>query len=659
MAAAVWDLLIQNALVFDGTGNPPEVHDIAVKNGKIAAKGKQLPAKQAKKALDAQGLWLMPGLIDIHTHFDLEVEADPRLPESVRHGTTSMVMSNCSLGIAFGRQMSGERPYENPILDCFARVENIPKNVLAKCVDAITWDNTGDYIKHFDDIPLGPNVAPMLPHSMLRIEVMGLEDSISREPTDAELKKMEQLVRQAMEQGYVGFSTDGLPLHFLANDPHRNKKIPTQYATYKELKTLTHIVREYDRVWQATPDPDNPAKTVKMFSLTSGKLHGKTLKVTATAAIDLHTNKRGAQGMLKLSKLLNSKFMKGFFRFQTLSAPFRLYADGVTTPLMEEKPSFRELNALEVEDREGRKALLDSAAFMERFKADWHTGKKGYNVARLQRWLAMEPTTFSRNLSDMTMDSVSPEPGWENENLEAIYQRLLQFQSSNGSQGAKDSNEKIAFEKCPNPIGDDAEFVMHLLREYDKDFRWHATTANSRPEVLKGLLFHDETLPGFNDSGAHLTNMAFYDGNLRTLKIAINDSIELVATAVKKLTRDPANLFGLDAGTLDFDAQADIVLIDPAALKHYDSEANTTMIYRDIFQHNQMVNRSDGVVKKVFVAGKEAWNGTDFNAEFGKTRYGKVLTYTPRATGPNSFEAIAYEHQQTDKNKSQASTTTA
>ena len=71
----------------------------------------------------------MPGLFDVHTHLDLEVELDPRLPEVVRHGTTTVVVSNCSLGLAFGRQ---NRNGEEPIVDCFARVENMPKHVLQK-----------------------------------------------------------------------------------------------------------------------------------------------------------------------------------------------------------------------------------------------------------------------------------------------------------------------------------------------------------------------------------------------------------------------------------------------------------------------------------------------------------------------------------------------
>ncbi len=151
MADVTWDSLIHGALVFDGAGGAPRQLDIALKDGKIAAMGAGLPTSAAAEVIDASGKWLMPGLLDIHTHLDLEVDLDPRLPEVVRHGTTTVLVGNCSLGTAFGQQKEGD---QNPIVDCFTRVENIPKSVLNKAVDVIDWDNTGDYLDHFDDIPL-------------------------------------------------------------------------------------------------------------------------------------------------------------------------------------------------------------------------------------------------------------------------------------------------------------------------------------------------------------------------------------------------------------------------------------------------------------------------------------------------------------------------
>ncbi len=235
MTTPAWDTLIRNALVFDGSGGPPRQQDIALKDGRVAARGQALPLSEAGRIIEGEGKWLLPGLLDIHTHLDLEVDLEPGLPEVVRHGTTTVLVGNCSLGTCFGQQVEGE---QNPIVDCFTRVENIPKSVLQKCVDAVSWSDTGAYLDHFADIPLGPNVGVFVPHSMLRVEVMGLQDSISREPDEAELKKMEALLGQALDQGYLGMSTDGLPFHYLANEPHTDQRIPTQFASFGEMKRL-------------------------------------------------------------------------------------------------------------------------------------------------------------------------------------------------------------------------------------------------------------------------------------------------------------------------------------------------------------------------------------------------------------------------------------
>ena len=114
-----FDTVIRGARVFDGTGSAPVTKDVAIRDGRIAAVGEGLAS--GREEIDADGLWLMPGLLDIHTHFDLEVELAPGLPEAVRHGSTTVVMSNCSLGLAYGNQ---RRDGADPIVDCFARVEN-------------------------------------------------------------------------------------------------------------------------------------------------------------------------------------------------------------------------------------------------------------------------------------------------------------------------------------------------------------------------------------------------------------------------------------------------------------------------------------------------------------------------------------------------------
>ncbi|MGB5702413.1 MAG: amidohydrolase family protein, partial [Polyangiales bacterium] len=412
-----YDTLIKNALVFDGCGGAPAECDVAIENGKIAAVGDQLDASQADEVVDAAGRWLTPGLWDIHTHLDLEVELDPGLSEVVRHGTTTAVVANCSIGVPFGRQNDDGH---DPVVSCFARVENIPKSVLQRVADRITWDNPKDYLAHFAQMPLGANVVPMIPHSMLRIEAMGLERAIGGGATEDDLQKMESILEQAMTDGYLGFSTDMLPFHYLSNDPHREKRIPANHASFGEVKRLTNVVRRHGRVWQATPEKDKPHNVIRWFMLSSGRFFGKPLKVTAVAALDVVTNRSLAKLGVAMTRIINSPLVNGKFRLQALAAPFRVYADGMITPLAEEQPVLRELNAIDLVDKDARMALLHDPAYCKRFRKMWYHDKKGVSVARFKRSLSIMDDSFSRDLRDMVMTE-RPVAVWKGETLQEVY----------------------------------------------------------------------------------------------------------------------------------------------------------------------------------------------------------------------------------------------
>jgi N-acyl-D-aspartate/D-glutamate deacylase len=601
------DLLIRNALVFDGTGAPPTLEDVAVRDGRIVERGPAIDAARAKRVVDANGLWLMPGLLDIHTHLDLELELAPGLPESVRHGTTTVVVGNCSLGTAFGAQ---RRNGDDPILDCFARVENVPKSVLRKVVDRIDWDTTAGYLDHLDSMPLGPNVVPLIPHSMLRVEVMGTAAAVSRTPTEAELRRMRELLEAAMQQGYAGFSTDAIPFHYLANDPHTDKRIPAQHATLAELGSLLGIVRRHDRAWQCTPDASRRFATFLRFFFTSGRLHGRPLRTSALTAVDLTHERRTWRLFPLIARLLNSRLVDGRFHFQVLGTPFRMYAEGAICPIFEEFESSRRLMALDIENAAGRHAIMATDEFGDLFVREWHD--------------PAAVSTFNRDLDALRVERC-PVPEWCGESFGAILSRLREFQSGRPDT-ARSAAEAAALESFPSPIGDDGEFLLHLLRRYDRELRWWFVVANDRPEVLKRLLFDEHMLPGFNDSGAHLINLAFFDGNLLTLQVAARESIALVSRAVRRLTREPAEFFGIDAGRLEPGAQADLVMVDPEALLRYDTDANRRMVRRDIFEHDQLVNRSDGVVRAVFIAGEQVWDGSDVTPALGTRKLGRALT---------------------------------
>jgi N-acyl-D-aspartate/D-glutamate deacylase len=516
---------------------------------------------------------------------------------------------------------------QNPIVDCFTRVENIPKSVLNKCVEAVKWDNSKDYLDHFSDIPLGPNVAAFVPHSMLRVEVMGLNESISRDPTDAELAQMENLLEQAMGQGYLGMSTDGLPFHYLANEPHTDQRIPTQFASFGEMKRLLKVVRNHNRVWQTTPILENRAKAFLYFLLTSGRLFGKSLKTSALATMEFALAPKAHRAFLGFAALANSRLLKGRIHFQALGTNFRIWSDGIVSPLYEELESTCKLIAKEYEDVEGRLALLNDPDFIAEFRRDWHHGRRGRNLAHLKAKLGVPDNLVIRDLDRMIFDG-APVADWNGQSMQAVYDRLDRYQC--GARGeVKSEAEREAFDLFPRPVTDDAEFMLHMMRTYDKGFRFWVDVGNVGNRATLDLLLHKNTMPGFNDSGAHITNMAFFDANLMSLKLAQRQSLQTVSTMVKRLTREPAEFFGLDVGSLEIGAQADIVLLDPEALKGWDSNDSRKLQYRELFQHDQMVNRSDGVVTCVLINGEAVWRDGEVTEALGSRVLGRALRAVP------------------------------
>ena len=615
----VIDTLIKNAKVFNN-GEDAVIEDVAVSNGRVVARGANLEPKSASRVIDATGLWLMPGLFDIHTHYDLELEVAPGLPESTRHGTTSVVIANCSLGLAFGSQRDGTN---DPIVSCYARVENIPKSVLKSCADNITWDNPRDYLDHLETLNLGPNVAVLFPHSMLRIDAMGFDNSVTRDPSKKEIGNMKETLKKALKSGYAGFSTDALPFHYLAAQPHCEKTIPTQFAKYNELKQLAQVVREQESTWQATPPKDSVFGTLRTFLLTSGRLHGKPLRTTVVAALDIANNWKLSRMVKTLSGLLNSKLIQGDFHMQALGAPFKIWSDGAITPIAEEIPELRRLNETDLEDRETRRMIMNEPEYIKLFKSMWMRGKQGWNLDRLKRILNIEDFAFNRTLADMTVDRC-PQKNWQGMDFQSLFDRVLSIKQNQFDDVLTKAEEKLVKTDF-FWVADEGDFMLQMLRTFDTDLSWSTVTANRDLKVVRELLMDPKLLPGFNDSGAHLTNMAFYDVNLRSLQLAAEGGDKDVAYMVKRLTKDAADVFGVAGGTIYEGDIADLILIDPKRLQDYDGEQNVQRVHREEFQHEQLVNRSDDVVPLVMIGGHTAWENNNFASDLGQKPMGRLL----------------------------------
>ena len=226
-----YDLLIKSGRIVDGSGMPSFVGDVAVKNGKIVEFGKL--SGPATRTIDAGGLVVAPGIVDFHCHYDAQVLWDPLCTFSCYHGSTTVVIGNCSLALAPVRP--DPRAFEKT-LEFLSYVEAIPMEVL-RTVE-ITWESIPEYMDTLDG-NLGVNVGTFIGHAPVRHYVMG-DESQSRAATSDEVKEMQRLVHEGVTAGALGLSINRNMRH---TDP-QGVMIPSCWATEEELFALGDVLRE-------------------------------------------------------------------------------------------------------------------------------------------------------------------------------------------------------------------------------------------------------------------------------------------------------------------------------------------------------------------------------------------------------------------------------
>lgn len=562
------DSLIQNGLIFDGLGSAPVLGDIGIQNGRVIAIAPSLTTP-AREVVDASGLWVTPGFIDIHTHYDLELEIAPGLSESVRHGVTSVVIGNCSLSVAIGEPQM--------LADIFQRVETLSHRLIAKWLQqSVSWHTPAEYLHHLQQLPLGPNVAPMFGHSALRAHVMGLERSLTVQPSKFELKIMQRIAADALDAGFIGISIDMFPWHRMSGQ-WQGCTIPSQHAKLKEYAVLADICRQRDLVFQVTPNLQRLASFLDILRMGLG-IGQKPLRLTVLSALDAVHDRKLWRIFSPLLFIWN-RILGGNVRFQTLTEPFTIYSDGPVTPLFEEFATGAQLNGCE--SRQERQQLWESAIFRRQFRQEWLTGRK----------------SFHRQLDLMEVVH-SPEANWQG----------LSF-------------AEIARQKQQEPV----DLFIYALQKYDTDLRWVATGANDRLKPRLAFMQHPYILPGFTDAGAHVRNLGYYDGALSLLKQAVTTKFLSPEAAISRVTGEPAQWFRLDTGALKVGAKADIVLLNPKALNQPISpqvEISDPVLDGE----PRMVKRgSDEIVEAVYINGVRVVCGGKVSDRLGRERLGTVL----------------------------------
>jgi N-acyl-D-aspartate/D-glutamate deacylase len=570
-----FDVVIKNGRYFDGTGGPSAIRNVGIRNGHVAVVTDE--PLHGEEEIDASGKWVMPGLIDIHTHYDVEVLNGPALSESLRHGVTTVVVGSCSISTVHVDGVDAG--------DLFGRVEAIPReHVIAAIDEHKTWSSAEEYITALEDRPLGPNVTAFIGHSDMRTAVMGLERATTKEdqPTKPELAQMQRWLVDALDAGFIGLSSQQLLFDRLDGDVCRSRTLPSTYVKRREMRRLARVVRERGRVLQSGPDIQHPLRVAAQLARSIGWLR-RPLKLSFLAAADAKSNPIGYKILTGAARVINA--LGGDFRWQHLPVPFEVFGDGIDLVIFEELGAGAA--ALHLRDELERNGLMRDEDYRREFRREY--------------------------------DDKFSIGAWHRDFFDA------DIVSCPDSSIVGTTFGQLGLDRGVHPV----DAFLDLVLEHGPTLRWRTVISNHRPKVLKKLAVDPGVQVGFSDAGAHLRNMAFYNSGLCLLR-HVHQSERAGAPfmttehAVHRLTGELADWYSLDAGHLRVGDRADVAVVDPAHL----DESLSTYAEATVEQYgglSRMVNRNDDTVTAVLVGGRTVFRNGVPTDLVGTVRTGSFL----------------------------------
>jgi N-acyl-D-aspartate/D-glutamate deacylase len=523
-----FDLIIKNGLVVDGTGLPRRRIDVGIREGKVAALGR-LEGSTAKKTIDATGLIVSPGIVDVHTHYDPQITFDPYATVSCFHGVTTVVAGNTGFSVAPVKKT--DRAF---ICDIFASVEDM--NPIA--LSGITWDEFETFDEYLTSRKgkLGINLSCYIGHSNLRRWVMG-DAAIERAATKDEIAQMVSMVHEAMNAGAAGLSSSAAPTHL---DIH-GRPVPSRLANKEEMLALAAAVGEHG--------------TGSIAFLPASAIGGITeedmdylIEIGKASGLPVIIQGLGGRNKVDAPTATWDASVEFLDRATALGAP--VFSLLITRPfdrsvmvnesnfLYGAVPSW--VKMLNLPEKERAELLRDSAA-----RDELRTAVENYN-------------------RDPDKGTTLPPPLWQ-----YVFVDTVSLPENESLQSR--SIKEIADERGVAPA--DVMLDLALAENFTTQFRWRTESPEWTAAV--DLAQRDaRMIIGTSDGGAHLARDDGSDWSSYFLRTwVLERGTWSLEEGIRQITQIPASLIGLtDRGTLAVGNWADIMIFDPQTIGPWKKE---------------------------------------------------------------------------------------
>lgn len=517
---AQYDLIIRDGTVIDGTGADARVADVAVKHGRIAAIGTDLG--EADEVIDAAGKLVTPGFVDVHTHFDGQVTWDSRLAPSSGHGVTTAVMGNCGVGFAPCRpEQRGD------LVKLMEGVEDIPEVVMTEGLPW-NWETFPEYLDALALRELDIDIAAQIPHSALRVYVMG-ERAVRKEaPTADDLAQMRGLVAEGIRAGGFGVTTS-------RNVMHRTRAgdlAPSLYSDVDELCALADGLSDADAgVFQIIPAPAEPAEVEFPLLREIAEHSGRPLSFTLLEV----PGQAGAGWRYHLEGLTQAAKDGLTMRGQVAPRPVGMFFGlDLSLHAFSSHPSYKGIAHLPLAER----------------------------VAKLR-----DPTFRAAVLAEQPEDS--------NPTTLALIGAFRAAYQWGDEPNYEPRREDRVDERAKSAGQTPAEYAYDALLAHDGKSLFYLPAANyseGNLDAVREMLGHPSTVMALADGGAHYGLIC--DASFPTFYLQrwVRDASEAeripLPQAIAELTAKPAALIGMtDRGRIAVGMKADLNVIDLAALR--------------------------------------------------------------------------------------------